>query len=230
MLNDTAPLTLSLCGLPFEARASGALWLPTERMLVISDLHFGKAERHARQGGGFWPPYENTETLARLDAEVDALDPACIVALGDSFDDDACADQLDGKTRARIDALVATRRWIWITGNHDPAPSGFGGEVADAITLGPLTLRHIAEPQAQGEISGHYHPKANIRLRGRRIARKCFFVSNSRIIMPAFGAFTGGLDVFDPTFAPLFDHESSVILTGTRAVRLPLKQLRRVVA
>jgi DNA ligase-associated metallophosphoesterase len=228
--DDTVTLMPALCGVPFEARGSGALWLPSERTLVISDLHFGKAERNARRGGGFWPPYENTETLARLDAEIEVLDPACVIALGDSFDDDACADRLDDATRTRIDKLITERRWIWITGNHDPAPSGFGGEVAEAVTLGPLTLRHIAEPGAQGEVSGHYHPKASLRIRGRRIARKCFLVSDARIVMPAFGAFTGGLDVFDPAFAPLFDGEASVVLTGNRAVALPLKHLRRAAA
>ena len=230
MANEAVPLILTLCGVPFEARPSGALWLPGERILIVSDLHLGKAERNARRGGGFWPPYENVETLNRLDAEIEALDPDCIIALGDSFDDDACVEGLDGETRARIDALLAARRWIWVTGNHDPAPSGIGGQAADAVTLGALTLRHIAEPGARGEVSGHYHPKASIRIRGQRIARKCFVVSDDRIVMPAFGAFTGGLDVFDSAFAPLFDRDACVILTGVRAVGLPLKELRRMVA
>lgn len=231
MPTDATPLTLSLSDVLMEARPSGALWLPGESTLVISDLHLGKAERNARRGGGFWPPYENTETLNRLDAEIAALAPACVIALGDSFDDDACVERLDDETRARIEAMVAARRWIWITGNHDPAPVGIGGEAADTVRLGPLTLRHIAEPDAQqGEISGHYHPKASIRLRGQRIARKCFFVSKTRIVMPAFGAFTGGLDVFDPAFVPLFGHDACIILTGARAIGLPLKQLRQNVA
>lgn len=226
----TDVLTLRLLDEPVEPRASGALWLPGSRTLVVSDLHLGKAERNARRGGGFWPPYENTETLTRLDGEIAALDPACVVTLGDSFDDDACVEGLDAETRGRIDALVAARRWIWVTGNHDPAPAGLGGESADAVTLGPLTLHHIAEPGARGEISGHFHPKASLRIRGRRIARKCFLASADRIIMPAFGAFTGGLDVFAPAFEPLFDRDACVILTGARLTALPLTRLRRMAA
>lgn len=223
-------LALPLHGETAQPRASGALWLPGTRTLVASDLHLGKAERHARRGGGFWPPYENIETLDRLEREIDALDPACVVALGDSFDDDACVGGLDDETRARIGRMVAARRWTWITGNHDPAPSGLGGQGADAVTLGPLTLRHIAEPGARGEISGHYHPKASLRVRGRRIARKCFMASADRIVLPAFGAFTGGLDVFHEAFAPLFGRDACVILTGTRIAALPLARLRRMAA
>jgi len=223
-------LALTLNGETVSPRASGALWLPACRTLVVSDLHLGKAERNARRGGGFWPPYENVETLDRLEREIVALDPACVVTLGDSFDDDACVEGLDDETRARIGGMVAERRWIWVAGNHDPAPSGLGGQSADAVTLGPLTLRHIAEPGARGEVSGHYHPKASLRVRGRRIARKCFLASAERIVLPAFGAFTGGLDVFHEAFAPLFDRDACVILTGTRVAALPLARLRRMAA
>lgn len=226
----TDVLTLSVCDDLVEPRPSGALWLAQSRTLVVSDLHLGKAERNARRGGGFWPPYENTETLTRLEHEITALDPACVVTLGDSFDDGACIAALDPQTRARIDAMVAARRWIWVTGNHDPAPAAMGGESADAVPLGSLMLRHIAEPGAQGEISGHYHPKASLRIRGRRITRKCFLASADRIILPAFGAFTGGLDVFDPAFEPLFDRDACVVLTGARGAALPLTRLRRMAA
>ena len=222
--------TLSLTDEPVQPRASGALWLPGPGILVVSDLHLGKAERHARRSGGFWPPYENEETLNRLEAEIGTLDPACVVTLGDSFDDDACVEGLDEATRERVAALTGARRWIWVTGNHDPAPHGLGGESAETVRFGPLVLRHVAEPSAQGEISGHYHPKASLRLRGRRIARKCFLASEERVVMPAFGAFTGGLDVFAPAFAPLFDGEACVVLTGTPAVAVPLSRLRRLAA
>lgn len=225
-----AALTLTMMGEPLEPRGSGALWLGASRTLVVSDLHLGKAERNARRGGGFWPPYENTETLTRLEREIAALDPACVVALGDSFDDDACAERLDDETRGRIEGMVAARRWIWVTGNHDPAPTGLGGHSADAVTLAPLILRHIAEPGAQGEISGHYHPKATLRIRGRRIARKCFLTDANRIILPAFGAFTGGLNVFDDAFAALLGRDASVVLTGARVAAIPLMQLRRAAA
>ena len=222
--------TLHLLDEPACPRASGALWLPGPGALVVSDLHLGKAERNVRRGGGFWPPYENEETLNRLEAEIAALDPACVVALGDSFDDDLCAGEMDAPTRERIDALARARRWIWITGNHDPAPSGLPGESARAATFGSLVLRHIAEGEARGEVSGHYHPKVTLRVRGRRIVRKCFLTGGGRMVMPAFGAFTGGLDVFAPAFAPLFDRDAAVVLTGTPTAVVPLARLRRSAA
>ncbi len=228
--SSTAETTLALCGARFAPRAGGTLWLPDDRTLVVSDLHLGKAERNRRRSGGFWPPYDTLDTLNRLDSEIAALDPALVVALGDSFDDDACVDRLDPETRARIERMVEARRWIWIAGNHDPAPTGLGGEEAQEVRLGSLILRHIAEPGATGEISGHYHPKASIRVRGRRIARKCFVLDDRRMILPAFGAFTGGLDVFDPAFAPLFGDDARVILTGTRPVVVPVANLRRMAA
>ncbi len=223
-------LTLRLLGEPVQPRASGVLWLPESRTLVVSDLHLGKAGRNARRGGGFWPPYENTETLTRLASEISVLDPALVVTLGDSFDDDACVAELDDETRDCIEALVTARRWIWVTGNHDPAPAGLGGESVDTIALGPLTLRHIAGQDVNGEISGHYHPKASLRIRGRRIVRKCFLATADRIVLPAFGAFTGGLDVFSPAFEPLHKCDACAILTGARPVALPLTRLRRMAA
>lgn len=218
------------CGVSIEPRAAGTLWLPDTGTLVVSDLHLGKAERHARRSGRFWPPYDTAETLTRLEAEVAALSPVQVIALGDSFDDDRCADHLDEATRARLDAMVAARAWVWVTGNHDPAPTGLGGEAADAVTLGPLTFRHIAQEEESAEISGHYHPKASLRLRGKRVTRKCFLMDTSRLILPAFGTFTGGLDVFDVAFASLFDKDACVILTGSRALRVPLRHLRAMAA
>lgn len=221
---------LDLAGTQLLSRASGALWLPEARTLVVSDLHLGKAERNARRGGGLWPPYENEATLERLEAEVAALAPRTLVALGDSFDDSACADALAEADRQRIGALAEGRRLIWITGNHDPAPNGLPGEGMPELQLGPLTFRHIADPKQAGEVSGHYHPKASIQTKGRRIRRKCFLLDASRVILPAFGAYTGGLDIFDPAFAPLFGPDADVILIGEKALRAPVARLRALAA
>lgn len=212
------------------ARASGALWLPGFKALVVSDLHLGKAERNARRGGGFWPPYENEATLTRLEAEITALSPQTVIFLGDSFDDDACVEGLADGDRARIAALGAASKMVWITGNHDPAPKGLPGQETETLALGPLTLRHIADPAKDGEISGHYHPKVTVFPRGRRIARKCFVLDSRRLILPAFGAYTGGLDVLSPVFEPLFDGQGDVILTGERALRAPMARVRRLAA
>jgi len=212
------------------ARALGALWVPDSKTLIVSDLHLGKAERNARRGGGLWPPYENDATLSRLEAEVDALRPDTLVTLGDSFDDPACVDALADKDRARIKALADGRRLVWIAGNHDPAPTSLPGEAMEKMTLGTLTLRHIAQADETNEISGHYHPKAMIHARGRRISRKCFICDHNRLIMPAFGEYTGGLDVLNPAFAPLFSETADVILTGEKTLRAPVARLRQLAA
>ena len=217
---------LSLAGTVLVARASGALWIPQERALLVSDLHFGKAERNARRGGGLWPPYENEATLTQLEQEAASLDPAMIVTLGDSFDDPRCVAALAESDRARITALADNHRLIWITGNHDPLPKELPGDNADSLDLGPLTLRHIADATQSDEISGHYHPKATVFLRGRRITRKCFLYDTRRIIMPAFGAYTGGLDVLDTAFEPLFDETAHAVLTGEKALPVSLTKLR----
>lgn len=213
-----------------EARHSGALWHGATRTLIVSDLHLGKSERNARRGGTLWPPYENGETLARLEAEIAATSPSTIVTLGDSFDDNACVEGLDSPTRSKITQLIEAHRWIWVTGNHDPNPVGLSGEGAEAYALGALTLHHMAQPETQGEVSGHYHPKASLRLRGQRISRKCFVLDKNRIVLPAFGAFTGGLDIFHEAFAPLIGSDGQVILTGEHATAIPLSDLRRMAA
>ncbi len=231
------PSTDSAAGCLFElasthllARASGALWIPESKMLIVSDLHLGKAERNARRGGGLWPPYDNEATLLRLETEVSELKPQMIVTLGDSFDDDHCAAALAESDKARISALAEGRRFVWITGNHDPTPNELPGESVETLVIGALTLRHIADPHETNEISGHYHPKANFFVRGRRITRKCFLLDNDRMILPAFGTYTGGLDIFDPVFHPLFGTEADAILTGEKALRTPVAKLRQLAA
>ena len=171
-------------GLRLEARCSGALWWPGERWLVVADLHLGKSERMARRGGALLPPYEGAETLRRLEAEAEALDPAVIVSLGDGFDDDAAAEGLDPDLALRLEALGAGRDVLWIAGNHDPRA---GGE--ETLRMGPVTLRH--QPQGDGpDVSGHFHPV--VRLAGVR--RRALLIGPSHMILPAFGQYTGGLD------------------------------------
>jgi DNA ligase-associated metallophosphoesterase len=211
---------------PAVARPSGALWAPAQGALVVADLHLGKTERMARRGGALLPPYEVVETLARLEAEVAALSPAVVACLGDSFDDDAAAEALEDAARARLAGLAAGRRWVWIAGNHDPAPRGLPGETAAELRLGGLHLRHIARAgPAAGEVSGHLHPKAALRLRGRRIARRCFVADRARIVLPAFGAYAGGLDACDAAFDALFPGPALALLLGPRLVAAPRSAL-----
>jgi DNA ligase-associated metallophosphoesterase len=208
------------------ARPSGALWLPAAGLLVVSDLHLGKAERLARRGGALLPPYETAETLARLAAEVDALGPATVLCLGDSFDDLRAAEALDEAARETLARLAAGRRWVWAAGNHDPAPLDLPGAHAAEWREGPFTFRHIAaEGAAPGEVSGHYHPKAVLAARGRRVRRRCFLADSRRIILPAFGAYTGGLDATDAAFDALLGPEARALLLGRKVIAAPRSAL-----
>ncbi|MBK5945440.1 metallophosphoesterase [Rhodobacter veldkampii DSM 11550] len=207
----------NLNGTALIARGAGTLWLAAERALIVSDLHFGKAARLARRGT-LLPPYDTAETLARLDAEIAATAPAQVICLGDSFDDLAAAD-LPEPEALWLTRLMAGRRWVWIAGNHDPGPVALGGSHLAELRLGPLTLRHIAQPGTSGEVSGHYHPKARI---GRGPARPAFLIDAARVILPAFGAYTGGLLSSDPALARLMRPEALAVLTGPRALALPM--------
>jgi DNA ligase-associated metallophosphoesterase len=218
------PVALSLAGTTLLADPSGALWWPDERTLIVADLHFEKGAAFARRGA-LLPPYDTRATLAMLAGVIDRLDPAAVVALGDSFHDRAGADHIAAADAAALAALVARRDWTWVAGNHDPAPGpGLGGRVvADALALGPLTLRHQAVPDtAPGELSGHFHPKAGISIHGRRLTCRCFVADETRVILPAFGAYTGGLDVRDPAISDLFPHGFDAYLAGkTRLTMVP---------
>jgi len=213
----------TLAGARLTARASGALWWQDESLLVVADLHLGKAGRMARQGRALLPPYDSDQTLARLSAEIDILAPRCVICLGDSFDDDEASRALPDPAARRLSALMAGRRWIWIAGNHDPAPVAPGGSALAETRIGPLHFRHIAIPGEKDEISGHYHPKSRINLGGRRLARPCFLIDAARAILPAFGAYTGGLATSDPTLHRLMGPEALAVLTGQKALAFPMR-------
>lgn len=201
------------------ARADGALWLPDRRLLVVSDLHLGKSERMARRGGALLPPYETEETLWRLDAAISETDPARVLCLGDSFDDLGAALALPEGHRTTLNRLQAGRDWIWIEGNHDPGPVDLGGTHKHSLMVDGLTFRHIATPRETAEVSGHYHPKAAIPGGGRR---PCFVYDTKRLILPAFGAYTGGLLVNSAPLSALMEPNAIAILTGQRAMPVPV--------
>jgi len=217
-----------LAGTQLIARGSGGLWWPDARLLTVADLHLGKAERLARRGGALLPPYETAATLDRLADEIVALRPVCVVCLGDSFDDDAAATGLCAADAARLTALMAGRDWIWIAGNHDPGPVELGGTHLAELARGPLVFRHAAAPHGGcGEISGHYHPKVRLAARGRAIVRPALLYDGRRAILPAFGAYTGGLWADDPALASLLAPDAFAVLTGRPCVRIPLGPGRR---
>ncbi len=184
---------------------SGALYVQSVDTLIVSDLHFEKGSSFAARGVHL-PPYDTRSTLGLLEQVCEKYRPSTVIALGDSFHDGGAAARMSGDDRQRIHALTDAQNWIWVTGNHDPEPpDDLGGTVAEQVEIGPLTLRHEPQPApATGEIAGHLHPAAVVVMRGRRLRRRCFVTDATRLIMPAFGAYTGGLNVRAKAFAGLF--------------------------
>jgi DNA ligase-associated metallophosphoesterase len=194
---------VSIAGVTLVADLSGALFWEDQKLLVVSDLHLEKGSSFAARGV-LLPPYDTVATLGRLAAVIARHDPAMVIALGDSFHARNAHQRLSDLDRGAITALQARRDWIWISGNHDPAlPSDFGGVVASEVAIGPIAFRH--EPTgAAGEIAGHLHPKARVPTRGRTMERRCFASDGERAVMPAFGAYAGGLSIRDAAFARIF--------------------------
>ncbi len=213
-----------LSGAVLKARASGSLWWPQYSVLAVSDLHLGRSERTARQGGAMLPPYDTLDTLTKLETEVAAKQPETVICLGDSFDDLAASEWLEQEAADRLCRLTAARNWIWIEGNHDPGPVFPTGLHLPELTMKPLTFRHIAAAGATGEISGHFHPKATIRTRRRTMTYACFLYDSDRVILPAFGTYTGGLRSTDPELAGLMGPDAFAVLTGRRARAMPFRK------
>lgn len=203
--SDCGGVRLSLAGAEVLLRPSGALWDIERRALVVADLHLEKGSAYAARGQ-LLPPFDTSETLGRLEAEVAALSPAIVVLLGDSFHDRAAEDRLAAADAERLHALASGRRLVWVVGNHDAdGPRAAPGDVVDVLELGPLVLRH--EPLAgvqPGEVSGHLHPCARVRAASGAVRRRCFVTDTERAVLPAFGAYAGGLNVRDRAFAGLF--------------------------
>jgi uncharacterized protein len=181
----------------------GALYWPEQGLLAVADLHLEKGSSFAARGM-LLPPYDTAATLARLARLITHYAPRCVIALGDSFHDGGGPARLGEGDREGLRIMQRGREWIWITGNHDPQPAdGIGGRFTDSLISGALTFRHLPSG-SPGEISGHLHPVARISHRGRAVSRRCFAADEMRMVMPAFGAFTGGLNVRDAVFADLF--------------------------
>lgn len=218
---------VAIAGEPVRLDHSGAALVPAHQALVVADLHCEKASAMAGRGGHL-PPYDTRATLALVHALCARYRPRRLIFLGDSFHDGDGPNRLDDNDLESIFALARGRQLIWVTGNHDPAlPDTLPGTVVDEVHLGALALRHRPEPGVDGEIAGHLHPAARLRTRVRRIRRKCFIADERRLILPAIGAFTGGLDVTDPAFGELFDGERFAVwmIAGQGLYRLPGHQV-----
>ena len=196
---------ISVSGAAFVADPAGALFWADEKLLVVADLHLEKGSAFAARGV-LLPPYDTASTLARLSRLVERYCPRLMIALGDSFHDGGGAARMDDGARHALGVLQHGRDWFWIAGNHDPGPAdGIGGRFADTLAVGQFTFRH--EPSAtfcEGEIAGHLHPRARVAQRGHVVSRRCFAGDGRRLIMPAFGAYAGGLNVRDRAIASLF--------------------------
>lgn len=194
---------LHLAGELLTPLPEGALWWAAERVLVVSDLHFEKGSAFAARGQ-MLPPYDTAATLVQVEQLCAALQPKTVISLGDSFHDRSAELRLPEAYAQRIQALTAAHDWVWVEGNHDPdPPQHLGGRASKVLHIGPLVFRH--EPTGEvGEVSGHLHPAAKIIGRGRSVRRRCFASDGARLVMPAMGAFTGGLNVLDAAFAPIF--------------------------
>lgn len=214
----------SFCGVEMAALPHGALLLPARRALLVADLHLEKASWYAASGQ-MLPPYDSIATLSDLARIADQVEAAEIWCLGDSFHDVAGCQRLPAEAEAILRHLTARMRWTWITGNHDAGLTDrCGGEVADEAGLDGLILRHEADPHdPRPELSGHFHPKLRVSLRGRLVARRCFVASATKLILPAFGALTGGLDATHPAIIRAVGAPAQALVPlADRLLRFPL--------
>jgi DNA ligase-associated metallophosphoesterase len=219
-----------LCaGERLEALPMGALHWPGRRLIAVADLHLEKGSSYAVNARKLLPRHDTRQTLALLGKLIDTLRPETVVCLGDSFHDREAVDRLPTIERAEIERLTRLARFVWIAGNHDPAPPPDGwGHVAEEIADAPLVFRHEAQfGPADGEISGHYHPIAALTVQGRGLRRRCFLTDGRRVILPAFGAYAGGLNALDPAIAQLFPDDYDALVVGRDTVRrLSWRRLR----
>jgi DNA ligase-associated metallophosphoesterase len=218
---DVAPggadVGVAVAGAAVRLRASGTLWLEGERALVVADVHLEKGSAYAARGQ-LLPPFDTRDALVRLEAEAEALAPRLIVMLGDAFHDAGAEQRLAAEDVQRLCDLARGRTLVWVVGNHDPVPPRrLPGQAAQELELGGLVLRH--EPSAgtvSGEAAGHLHPCARITAQGRSVRRRCFVTDGERLILPAFGAYAGGLNIRDAAFRGLFVRPPLTVALGPR--------------
>jgi DNA ligase-associated metallophosphoesterase len=219
-LRDFETQVITICGKTFLGDLSGALYWPAEKALIVADLHLEKGSHYA-QRGQMLPPYDTRETLQKLAAAIDRTQAETVISLGDGLHDPGAAQRMAREDLDVLRMMQDDREWIWVTGNHDPEIDAvLGGTVLPEITVEGLTLRH--EPQ-QGrvthEIAGHLHPAAKLSLHGHTLRRPCFIGNGLRLLLPAFGAYTGGLNVLDDAFLPLFGMDGfAVWLLGSEGL------------
>ena len=215
---------LSFAGETFCATPDGALFWPEQRALLVADLHLEKASWFARFGQ-FLPPYDSHATLTALAAAVGRTGAKRLFCLGDSFHDSFGCERLPASARALLTELTDRLDWTWIVGNHDPGFADHcGGRLADEVEIARIVLRHEAvRDDPRPEMSGHYHPKLRLHLKGRQVSRRCFVVSATKVILPAFGSLTGGLDAHHPEIlGSVGNNAAALVPVSDRLLRFPL--------
>jgi uncharacterized protein len=214
----------SFAGETFFATADGALFWPAQQALLVADLHLEKASWFARFGQ-FLPPYDSHATLMTLARAVEETRATRLYCLGDSFHDRFGCDRLPADARSLLTELTSKLDWTWIVGNHDPGFADHcGGRIEDEVEIAGIVLRHEAvRDDTRPELSGHFHPKLRLQLKGRRVSRRCFVVSRSKMILPAFGSLTGGLDAHHPEIMrSVGDDAAALVPVSDRLLRFPL--------
>src|SRR5436305_3155837 len=214
----------SFAGATFFATIDGALFWRGQQALLVADLHLEKASWFAK-AGQFLPPYDSHATLTALAREVERSGATRLCCLGDSFHDRFGCDRLDASARELLTSLTSRLDWTWIVGNHDPGFADHcGGRIDEEVELGGVILRHEAQrDEARPEISGHFHPKLRVHLKGRQVSRRCFVTSATKIIMPAFGSLTGGLDAHHPEIMGSVGSQAAALVPiSDRLLRFPL--------
>ncbi|MEM7493821.1 MAG: ligase-associated DNA damage response endonuclease PdeM [Pseudomonadota bacterium] len=209
----------------FTPLPEGAIWWPERSVLVVSDLHLEKGSSYAALGQ-MLPPYDTSSTLACVEGLVASLRPETVISLGDSFHDGKAEMRLSSEDARRIRALTESTDWIWVEGNHDPVPpAALGGRAADEIRLGSVNFRHLPTGES-GEIAGHLHPCARVVSRVRALRRRCFVTDGDRLIMPAMGAYTGGLNVLDRAYEDCFPEGGMMVFAMAKQAVIPISRKR----
>lgn len=223
--NPMTETRLHVRGELFTPLPEGALWWPNECTLIVSDLHLEKGSSFAARGQ-MLPPYDTSATLGVVEALVDIFNPVRVISLGDSFHDRRAETRMVEGDAERVRALTSRTDWVWVEGNHDPdPPEHLGGRPSKVLRMGDIVFRH--EPTGEsGEIAGHLHPCAKVVSRVRALRRRCFVTDGERLIMPALGAFTGGLNVLDEAYAPCFPDGAMMVFAMSRSAVIPISPKR----
>lgn len=219
MFPDTR--SIDLRGVTAVLDPLGAAYLPAQRTLLFADLHFEKGSHFAARGGSLLPPFDTRMTLGFVATLIARYQPRQVISLGDAFHDRRAEHRMDESDAAHLSAMVDTVDWVWVLGNHDPdAPTRFGGTVRQTMALGELQLCHEPGEIAGWSVAGHLHPCAVVVNDGCRVRRPCFVTDGSRLVLPALGAYTGGLNVLDPAIADLWADEAGaqVFICGKTSV------------